>query len=128
MSPKQFPLSLNPRWQLQKPLKCIHLAGFAAVFPLTALCYLYKLTYPQAETSKMLRLVAKGETNTASGASLHAPSFQHRAPAPLTGMLRAAGGMGGRPLPAVVGMTQAARVGGNGLAALFPCTCVIFKI
>lgn len=49
MSPKQFPLSLNPHCQLQKPLQRIHLAGLAAVFPLAALCYLYKLTYPQAQ-------------------------------------------------------------------------------
>lgn len=38
--------------QLQKPLQCIRLAGFAAVFPLAALCHLYKLTCPQAQTSE----------------------------------------------------------------------------
>lgn len=31
-------------------------------------------------------------------------------------------------LPAVVSMTRAAKVGGNGLAVLFTCMCMIFKV
>lgn len=128
VSPRQFPLSLNPRCRLQKPLRCVRLAGFAAVFSLAALRRLYKLMHPQAQIAEMLQFGCK-RRNKCRGWCLSPSVFL---PGPSTGAahgLRAAGGMGTEmSLPAAVGRTRAAKVGGNGFAVLCARMCMIVKI